>query len=160
MSWEPVTPDLHEDVHQVATSPQVDERVYANTANAVYLSDDRGKSWHHRSAGLPLVYGRAIAVHPQDPDCIMATVSRGPHGDARGRMYRTLDAGRSWDHVTDGFPESVPGNIDTFHIAFSPDGDAWAIVGSVLYRSRNAGRHWESFWDASEEIVMIDSRRN
>ena len=117
ITWEPVTPDLHEDVHQVITSPQQNERVYANTARAVYISDDRGKSWSHRSDGFPHSYGRAIAVHPDDPDCLLATVSKGPHGDAEGQLYRSDDAGQTWEHVTNGFPESVSHNIDTFHIA-------------------------------------------
>lgn len=34
-TWEPVTPDLHVDVHEVATSPVDPDRLYANTANAV-----------------------------------------------------------------------------------------------------------------------------
>jgi len=34
-SWRPVTPTLHRDIHQVATTPASDERVYANTYLAV-----------------------------------------------------------------------------------------------------------------------------
>ncbi|MBN1401222.1 MAG: hypothetical protein JXA74_10320, partial [Anaerolineae bacterium] len=59
-NWEPVTPTLHEDVHQVATTPACNERVYANTYKAVYVSDDRGRSWSHRAAGLGERYGRAM----------------------------------------------------------------------------------------------------
>ena len=154
-SWEPVTPDLHKDVHQVATSPQTDERVYANTADAVYISEDRGRSWQHRTDGLPVRYGRAIAVHPDDPDCVLATVSDGPGGNAQGRLFRTDDAGRTWVHVTEGFPETTRGNIDTYHVAFSPGGLAWAVVGKALFLSRDRGRRWEAFWEAPEGIMMI-----
>ena len=154
-SWEPVTPDLHDDVHQVATSPQINGRVYANTAHAVYISDDRGASWQHRSEGFPYRYGRAIAVHPQDSDCILATVSKGPHDDAQGRLYRSEDAGQTWEHVTHGFPESAPGNIDTFHVAFSQNGEAWAILGQTLYRSTDKGCSWSEAWEAPENIEMI-----
>ena len=45
VSWEPVTPELHKDVHQVTTCPADDNRVYANTQNGVYISTDRGNSW-------------------------------------------------------------------------------------------------------------------
>ncbi|MDE2999834.1 MAG: hypothetical protein OXU79_12215 [Gemmatimonadota bacterium] len=154
-SWEPVTPDLHKDVHQVATSPRVDDRVYANTARAVYLSDDRGRSWQHRSDGFPYYYGRAIAVHPEEPDCLLASVSTGPHGDAQGQLYRTDNAGRVWSHVTDGFPGTTAGNIDTFHIGFTPDGRAWSIEDDTLYSSRNRGVTWASTWKASSNIRMI-----
>ena len=60
VSWEPVTPDLHEDVHQVATSSRLLDRVYANTADAIYVSEDRGDSWDHRAEGLPFHYGRVV----------------------------------------------------------------------------------------------------
>ena len=154
-TWEPVTPDLHDDVHQVATSPQAADRVYANTARAVYLSDDRGRSWSHRAEGFPYLYGRAIAVHPDDPDCLLATVSKGPHGDVAGQLYRSDDAGRTWEHVTAGFPETVSHNIDTFHLAFSPCGHAWAAVDNALYTSHDRGNYWESAWHAPAKIRMI-----
>lgn len=154
-SWEPVTPDLHQDVHQVATSPREDDRVYANTAHAVYLSNDRGKSWQHRSDGFPYYYGRAIAVHPEEPDCLLASVSTGPHGDAQGQLYRTDDAGLSWSHVTDGFPDTTAGNIDTFHIGFTPDGRAWSIAADSLYNSQDRGLSWASTWKAPSNIRMI-----
>lgn len=154
-SWEPVTRELHDDVHQVATSPQDSARVYANTADAVYISEDRGKSWSSRSQGFPFKYGRAIAVHPKDPECLLATVSKGPHGNSQGRLYRTDDAGGVWEHVTGGFPEAAPGNVDTYHLAFSTDGTAWAVVGATLYRSDDRGRYWSSVWESPKKIKMI-----
>ena len=63
-TWEPVTPDLHDDVHQVATSPRDDDRVYANTARAVYVSEDRGRSWSHRSEVFPIIM---VALLPGIP---------------------------------------------------------------------------------------------
>lgn len=154
-TWEPVTPDLDEDVHQVATSPKEIGRIYANTARAVYLSEDRGGSWTHRADGLPARYGRAIAVHPADPDCLLASVSEGPGGNVRGRLFRTENAGRTWTHVTDGFPETTRGNIDTFHLAFSPDGAAWAASDRTLYRSPDRGRTWKTAWEAPTDIALI-----
>jgi hypothetical protein len=157
-TWEPVTPDLNDDVHQVATTAASDERVYANTARGVYVSDDRGASWAHRSNGLAPRYGRAIAVHPDDPDCILATVSAGPHGgDVGGRLFRSEDAGRSWTPIAEGFPSATPHNIDTFHVAFSRDGLGWAIAGRTLYVGRDAGKSWSSFWEAPEPIRMVAS---
>ena len=154
-SWEPVVPDLHEDVHQVETSPTMPERVYANTADAVYVSYDRGNSWAHRASGLASRYGRAIAVDPFQPDRLLATVSRGPHSPAEGRLYRTEDAGQSWSHVTGGFPSVTDDNIDTFQLAFEADGTAWAVVGKDLFVSGNAGLTWRVASRFDEPIFRI-----
>ncbi|MDA1191137.1 MAG: hypothetical protein O3A46_05555 [Candidatus Poribacteria bacterium] len=153
-SWEPVTPDLHPDVHQVATSPVMKDRVYANTANAVYVSEDRGATWTHRREGLSARYGRAIAVHPEDPDLILATVSQGPRG-GEARLFRSEDAGATWQHVQEGFPESAERNIDTHQLAFSADGTAWAAVGDRLYAGRDRAKRWEVAWTAPEAIRYV-----
>ena len=155
-AWEPVTPDLHEDVHQVATSPAAPDRVAANTARGVYVSDDRGRTWQHRAADLGERYGRAIAIAPDDGDLMLASVSDAPHGeDVHGALYRTDDAGRSWAHVAEGFPATTRVNINTFHVAFGPGGLAWAAVQRDLYVGRDRARRWEKFWEAPGRIVML-----
>jgi len=159
VTWEPVTPDLDEDVHQVATCPAAPDRVVANTARAVYVSDDRGRSWHHRGHGLGERYGRAIAVHPTDPDLLLATVSDGPHGDnVHGQLYRSEDGGGHWEHVAGEFPASAYANIDTHHVAFSADGAAWALVGCTLYCGQERASQWWKFWEAPEPLTMLASR--
>jgi hypothetical protein len=158
-TWEPVTPTLHEDVHEVTTTPASKQRVYANTYRSVYISDDRGDTWDHRSTNLNNRYGRGIAVHPDDPDLLLCGVSDGPTGaNVRGQLYRTTDAGENWTHVTDGFPPSTRTNIDTFHLAFTKPDTAWATDDTVLYRSQNRGKTWEAYWTASEAILMISSK--
>ena len=154
-SWAPVAPGLHPDVHQVAVCPAAPERVYANTADAVFVSEDRGDSWHHRAAGLPSRYGRAIAVHPDDPDCLLASVSRGPRAEGTGQLFRSGDAGRSWEHAADGFPAATQDNVDTFHVAFDAGGTAWASVEERLYRSGDRGRGWSVAWQAPAPIRAL-----
>ncbi|MCC7265673.1 MAG: hypothetical protein IT369_24460 [Candidatus Latescibacteria bacterium] len=154
-SWEPVQPGINEDVHQVATSAVLEERLYANTAEAVYISEDRGRSWIHRDQGLATQYGRAIAVHPRDPDCLLASVSRGPGEEVEGRLYRSDDAGRTWTQVREGFPEITRANIDTFQVIFSTGGTAWAAVEDTLYRSADRGVNWERVWQAPEPIRLL-----
>ena len=147
---------LHEDVHQVATTPAAPDRVAANTAVGVYVSDDRGETWDHRAADLDNRYGRAVAISPRDPDVMLATVSDGPHGeDVHGQLYRTGDAGRSWQHVTGGVPASVPENINTFQTAFAKGKAAWLALGRALYRSSDDGVSWRVAWEAPDTIRMV-----
>ena len=155
-TWEPVEPSLHPDVHEIAVSKAKPDRVYANTANAVYVSDDRGATWTHRREGLPARYGRAVAVHPEKPDLVLASVSDGPRG-GNGRLFRSENAGADWEHVNvdNGFPTSVDQNIDTKRVAFSSDGSAWVAVGKTLYMSQDSGKTWSIRWEADENIRAL-----
>ncbi len=156
LMWEPVRPVLHQDVHQVNTTPASPNRVYANTADAVWISPDRGESWQHRPFPHDVSYGRAITVHPEDPDCLLASVSEGPHGDdVRGRLFRTDDAGCNWNHVTAGFPQHTKDNINTHRVAFGANGMAWAAVDNRLYRSSDRGGNWRIVWEAPEKIENL-----
>jgi len=157
-TWEPVVPGLHKDVHQVITSPTDNDRVYANTYLSVYASYDRGETWHHRTDKLNQRYGRGIAVHPNDPDTLLCGVSDGPSGsDVHGQLYRTEDAGETWTHIREGFPESTRKNIDTFHIQFSGD-HAWASDEERLYHSEDKGMTWALFWTAPEDITVLSAK--
>lgn len=158
-TWEPVTPSLHKDVHEVSTTPASERRVYANTYLAVYVSDNKGDSWEHRSKDLNNRYGRGIAVNPEDPDTLLCGVSDGPTGvDVNGQLYYTDDAGINWTHITEGFPESTKKNIDTFHIAYTEKDVAWVTDENILYMSSDRGRTWETFWKAPAEILMLSCR--
>lgn len=155
-SWKPVTPGLHEDVHQVATCPAEADRVYANTAASLFVSDDRGQSWRDCGGDLGHRYGRAVAVMPDRPDVLLASVSDGPHGDnVHGQLWRSEDAGARWRQVTDGFPDSTVANIDTFHVAFAADGSAWAIADGQVLASEDAGCSWRSAGDLPSPARML-----
>ena len=148
ISWEPVTPDLNKDVHQVATCPADDHQVYANTANGVYISTDRGHSWKHRLQGLPRRYGTAIAVHPADPDLLIATVQNGPRGGGAW-LCRSENGGATWTQLNDQLTESTD-RISTDCIAFTSDGTAWAVIGKTLYIGQNRATDWSPFWTVPE----------
>lgn len=155
-TWEPVTPTLHKDVHQVSTSPAGPGWVYANTAKAVFVSEDHGQTWQDRGEGLADRYGRCITASPDNPELILATVSDGPHGEnVHGQLYRSEDAGRSWQQITDGFPDSTPENINTYHVAFETDDLAWALAGETLHAGTNRAREWEPVVSFPHEPIMV-----
>jgi len=148
VSWEPVTPDLNKDVHQVTTCPIEDNNVYASTANGVYISPDRGNSWEHRREGLPRRYGTGIAVHPTDPDLMIATVQNGPRGGGAW-LCRSENGGATWTDLSTQLTASAD-RIRTGYIAFTSDGTAWAVIGKTLYIGKDRATEWSPFWTPPE----------
>lgn len=144
VSWEPVTPELNKDVHQVATCPADDNKVYANTANGVYVSSDRGNSWINRIEGLPVRYGTAIAVDPTDPNLMIASVQKGPRGGGAW-LCRSDNGGASWTQLNEQLAETTD-RISTGCITFTDDGTAWAVIGKTLYIGREQATNWSPFW--------------
>ncbi len=148
ISWEPVTPELHKDVHHVTTCPADDNNVYANTANGVYVSNDRGKSWAHRIEGLPKRYGVAIATYPTDPDLLLAAVQSGP-GGGEAYLCHSENGGKSWQTMNDHFGVSIS-RIVPNSVKFTSDGTAWVAIKNTLYKGENRAKDWNAFWTAPD----------
>ncbi len=101
-------------------------------------------------------YGRAIAVAPDNPNLLLATVSDGPHGDnVHGQLYRSEDRGLTWRHIQEGFPKAVTENINTHHVVFDSSGFAWVIIDRTLYIGTEAATIWRAFWEAPEPLQLL-----
>jgi photosystem II stability/assembly factor-like uncharacterized protein len=107
-------PREHEEVgfcvHKLVMSPADHERLYQQNHVGVHRSDDAGRSWTEITEGLPSDFGFAAAAHPRDRDCFYVVPLDGGHGrvmpEARAAVWRTRDAGASWERLTRGLPAS------------------------------------------------------
>lgn len=102
-------PEFGQCVHKITRHPLRPERMYLQNHGGVYRSDDHGASWQSISAGLPADFGFPIVVHPHDPDTVHVFPING--GDrryppqARARVWRSRDAGESWEELGNGLPD-------------------------------------------------------
>ena len=150
-------PEFGQCVHKVALHRDNPQRLYAQNHFGVYRSDDRGDTWTAIEAGLPSNFGFAMVVHPHRPDTIYnfplrADIERFPP-DSRCRVYRSEDAGATWQPLADGLPRDayygavlrdamVTDSADPAGIYFGTrlgevyasrdDGDSWSLVASHL----------------------------
>ncbi|MFQ3591807.1 MAG: glycosyl hydrolase [Gemmataceae bacterium] len=100
----------HASMGAVAIAPSDPDTVYVGTGegnlrnsvswgNGVFITRDAGKTWNHIGLHETKHIGR-IAVHPRDAKiAFVAAVGRawGPNPE-RG-LFRTRDAGQTWEHV-------------------------------------------------------------
>ncbi|MFN8638769.1 MAG: exo-alpha-sialidase [Dehalococcoidia bacterium] len=101
-------PEIGQCVHHVVYSAQQD-RLYAQVHWGTVRSDDGGEHWVDITSGLPSDFGMVIAAHPRKSDVayvapLIAGEFRVPP-EGRLRVYRTSDAGASWEPLTAGLPQ-------------------------------------------------------
>jgi len=141
-------PDVH-DMKIAATSPR---RLYVSTAQDMFLSDDRGDTWHPVGTRdkWPLPYARGMAVKPDDPGVLYAGCGETTTGQA-GHVLRTADFGQRWEVL----PLPAPANATIWGLATHPaQGDrivAFTLFGDVFV-SDDAGASWRRIERAFGEV--------
>jgi photosystem II stability/assembly factor-like uncharacterized protein len=144
-------------VHKLVRSPQDGQRMYQQNHVGMHRSDDAGQSWTEITEGLPGDFGFPAAVHPHDRDTFYVIPVDGGHGrtmhDGNATVYRTRDAGSSWQALRNGLPQEdahlgvlrqamvidthdVPGlyfGTSTGQVFASPDeGETWSEIAGYL----------------------------
>jgi photosystem II stability/assembly factor-like uncharacterized protein len=96
-------------VHKLVLSPVDLDRMYQQNHVGMHRSDDAGHSWTEITEGLPTEFGFAAATHPYDRDTFYVIPLDPGHGrcmpDGKAAVWRTRDAGSSWQRLADGLPQ-------------------------------------------------------
>ena len=154
-------PREHEEVgfcvHKLVRSAADPTRMFQQNHCGMHRSDDSGETWTEISEGLPSDFGFAAAAHPHDRDTFYVVPLDPGHGrcmpDGRAAVWRTKDAGSSWQRLERGLPQhgahvgvlregmaidsyDVPGlyfGTSTGQLFASADeGDSWSEIASYL----------------------------
>ena len=148
-------------VRWIIVDPTNSNIIYASTgifdrmavkAEGILKSTDGGETWFQINNGLyPLVIN-ALAMHPNDPQTLLAGTggqslffSNDPNNRISG-VFITHDGGEAWKRVDPLIGgEDWVGIFST--VAFSPsDPDTlYADAGSLFLRSDNGGVSWKTF---------------
>src|ERR1700691_3228048 len=116
----------------------------------VWKSDDYGRTWNPIFDGQPSQSIGAIAVAPSDPNIVYVASGAGLHrpdlsvGDG---IYKSIDAGKTWEHLGLRGGEQIPGLAVDPH---DPNKLFAAVLGHPygpneergIYRSTDGGGTW------------------
>ncbi|MGZ4897276.1 MAG: WD40/YVTN/BNR-like repeat-containing protein [Candidatus Angelobacter sp.] len=154
--WQPVGPDGG-NVRSLAIDPKDPDRIFLGTsAGNLYLSTDKGVTWSRfarpgNSAEMVLDH---IVIDPSDSRNIFAAAWNAQLPNSDGGLYRSKDAGKTWEIVADLHGKSLRA------LSMAASNPKILVVGALdgIYRSRDGGLDFERISPANHaEIKNVES---
>jgi serine/threonine protein kinase len=158
-------PEFGQCVHKIALHPSRPERLFLQNHWGIYRSDNCAASWTDIANGVPSDFGFALLVHPRKPDWVYVIPVESDEFrcacEGRLRVYRTRNAGGSWEPLARGLPQK--GAYETVlrdaltHDALDPLGLYFGTRSGQLFGSRDEGSTWERIAGGFPSILCVRS---
>lgn len=156
-------PEFGQCVHKVVHHPSRPERLFLQNHWGLYRSDDWGDQWVDIANGVPSDFGFAMAMHPRDPATVYIVPLESDEfrctPEARLRVYRTRNAGESWEPLTEGLPQEgafenvLRDGLDTDTGA--PGGVYFGTRSGKLFASADDGDSWSLLHGGLPPVVCV-----
>ncbi|GAA2505582.1 exo-alpha-sialidase [Streptomyces gobitricini] len=150
-------------VHKIAQDAGDPDRLYLQNHWGVYRSDDAGGKWTDIGEGLPSDFGFAAVAHPHRADVayvfpITADSDRVP-AQRRCRVYRTSDAGGSWEALSAGLPDGDHYGTVLRDAMCTDDADPAGVYfgnrNGELYASADDGDNWRLLASHLPDVLCV-----
>ena len=156
------------DPHLLAMHPAMPDRLYHQNHCGIYRLDRPASRWTRIGRNMPKEVGDIgfpIVLHPRDPDCAWVFPMDGteawPRTSPGGRpaVYRTTDAGASWDRQDAGMPgERAWWTVKRQAMcadAGRPLGLYFGTTSGELWCSTDEGAHWSRIAEHLPHIYSV-----
>ncbi|MEX2245579.1 MAG: exo-alpha-sialidase [Dehalococcoidia bacterium] len=159
-----VDPAAADEMHKLRMDAKDPDRLWGQAHIGVFRSDDGGGDWEDVTAGLPSFHGFPIAVTRRAPDAAFVVPLEFERNNFRvcaGQLavYRTRDAGRSWERLTDGLPG--PGDYQSVYRegldtdGLDREGVYMGTSNGGVYASIDGGDHWQRLPGTLPPILSV-----
>jgi len=156
-------PEFGQCVHKIALHPSRPERLFLQNHWGLYRSDDAGNSWKDIANGVPSDFGFCMAAHPHDPDTVYIVPIESDEyrctPEGKLRVYRTRDAGKSWEPMTRGLPQKdaletiLRDSLATD--TCDPAGIYFGTRSGKVYGSSDDGKSWRAIIEGLPPVVCV-----
>jgi len=161
-SWSNVGLEKSEHIGKILVDPRDSNVVYvaaqgplwnAGGDRGLYKTTDGGKTWTHSLEISENTGVTDMVFDPRDPDVIYAASYQRRRrvwtlidGGPESAIYKSTDAGATWDKLSKGLPSNDVGRIGLALAPSAPD-TVYAIIEAEdedggFFRSTNAGASW------------------
>ncbi|ROQ73105.1 hypothetical protein EDD95_5751 [Streptomyces sp. CEV 2-1] len=156
-------PEFGQCVHKVSRDAVDPDRLYLQNHWGVFRSDDAGSNWTDIGEGLPSDFGFAVAAHPHRADTayvfpINADADRVP-AEHRCRVFRTRDAGDSWEPLSAGLPEGAHYGTVLRDALCTDDADPAGVYfgnrNGEVYASADDGDSWQQLITHLPDVLCV-----
>jgi photosystem II stability/assembly factor-like uncharacterized protein len=145
-----VDPAAGFDMHCLRLDTKNPERLWTQAHTGVFRSDDRARTWHDVTTGLPSFHGFPVAVTRREPDAayvVPLELDEFRVCPGQFTVYRTRDRGTTWEALTKGLPG--PGDYQSVYRegldtdGLEPEGVYVGTSNGQVYASADGGDHWQ-----------------
>ena len=161
-------PEYGQDAHYIALAPTMPDRIWQQNHCGIYRVDRPSDQWERIGRTMPAEIGDigfTIVPHPRDADTAWVFPMDGtdvwPRTSPGGKpaVYRTRDAGASWERQDRGFP-AEQGWFTVKRQAFCADqanplGLYLGATNGEVWMSDNEGRAWRPIASHLPEIYSV-----
>jgi len=156
-------PEFGQCVHKMVQHPAQPQRLFLQNHWGLYRSDDGGNSWQDIANGVPSDFGFCMAIHPHDPDTVYIVPIESDEyrctPEGKLRVYRTRNAGKSWEPLTRGLPQkNALETVLRDSMATDTCDSAGIYFGTrsgKVYGSADEGKSWQLVIEGLPAVVCV-----
>ncbi|MBV9830906.1 MAG: exo-alpha-sialidase [Marmoricola sp.] len=155
-------PEFGQCVHKITRHPSRPERMFLQNHGGVYRSDDEGGTWTSIADGLPADFGFPIVVHPHEPDTVFVFPLNGSGRryppQAKARVWRSRDAGETWEELGDGLPDAFFVGVMRDAMCVDDHDHPGLYLGGrngAVWGSNDTGESWTQVVANIPDVVVV-----
>jgi len=163
-NWNKIGLENSERIANIAVNPNNSDEIYVavlgalwsdNEERGVFKSSDAGKTWDKILYVNPKTGCADFVMDPNDPNILYAsmwefrrTAWSFESGGENSALYKSIDAGKTWNKIHNGFPKGKLGRL-AIAVAPSDSNILYTVIEAEedlrkgLYKSEDAGQNWK-----------------
>jgi photosystem II stability/assembly factor-like uncharacterized protein len=147
-------------VHKMVLDPTVPDRLFMQYHGGVYVSTDAAVTWTRIETGLPSNFGFPMAI-TQRGELFCVPLHSDEQRMFNGKqmtVYRSKDAGQSWQPLTRGLPASSFSSVLRDAMTVDKEPTPGVYVGTTsgdVFASADAGETWQQLPGTLPRITSV-----